>query len=401
MVYGHYYLAREWTKLGHRVTIVAASVAHTRFRQPPTNRAPTAEEEIDGIRYLWVRTPAYAPTSNLGRIVNIFAFTGAIWRRCLPVGRPDVVICSSHYPLAILPAKRLAYRFGARLVFEVRDLWPLTLIELGGASPRNPFIAMMQWAENRAYRISDKVVSVLPYARDYMMLHGMHPAKFIYIPNGVPLHEEAFVPLSSAHALTLKNLRARGRFIVGYAGRIGLANALESAIEGLRRCANPEMHLVILGDGSHRGPLEAYCRARGMSRQVTFLQSVAKPQVIDFLQRIDAAYVGLQKQPLFQFGVSPTKLNDYMLAAKPLICAIDAPVDALEESGAGLLCGGENPASISAAMRKLAEMSPAERQAMGERGRRWITKNRDYRVLAERFLNEAIYTLGDRAANGG
>lgn len=135
MVYGHYYLSREWVQAGHRVTIVAAAYAHTRFKQPQA-RYHLVEEYIDGIRYLWVPTFRYSPGSKFGRVLNILSFVFRCSVVRLPIRNADVVICSSHYPFAIHPAYRMARRLNAKLVFEVRDLWPLTLVELVAQAPR-------------------------------------------------------------------------------------------------------------------------------------------------------------------------------------------------------------------------------------------------------------------------
>lgn len=385
MVYGHYYLAREWVRLGHEVTIVAAAFAHTRHRQPECPGL-SREEWIDGIRYLWLRVPRYAPEGRLGRVLNILAFTARVaLLRSAPV---DAVILSSHHPLPIFAAARLARRWGAALVFEVRDLWPLTLIELGGASPGNPFIRLLQWAEDTAYRRADLVVSVLSDAQGYMTAHGMAPDKFRFIPNGVDVDAQATAtPLPAGHAALLDRLRGEGAFLVGYAGRVGLANALHSLVEALGRIPEPQVQVVILGGGAYRDQLRVLAREAGVGARLHLLDPVDKGQVADFLARMDALYLGLQGQPLFRFGVSPTKLNDYLLAARPVVYAIDAPPDVIGESGAGFRVPAEDAAAIAAAIRDLHRAPAAERAAMGQRGRAWVLAQRDYRVLAGRFLS--------------
>jgi glycosyltransferase involved in cell wall biosynthesis len=383
MVFGHYYLAREWVRAGHSVTIIAASYAHTRFQQPKS-----VEEMIDGIRYCFVRTPSYNSEGRFGRVANILTFAARTWLKSRMAA--DIVICSSHHPFAIYAARACAKRTGARLVFEVRDLWPLTLVELGGVRPQNPFIRAMQWAENYAYLKTDIVVSVLPGAKGYMMDHGMAAEKFIFIPNGVDIETlEPSQPLRSQDAARLDDARAGGFFLVGYAGRIGLANALHTLIDAVALTGDPSVMAVILGHGSHRPQLESQAERLGIASQIAFLDPVPKAQVGDFLARIDAAYLGLQARPIFRFGVSPTKLNDYMLAAKPVIYAVEGPGDVVAESGAGVSCGAEDPAAVADAIKSLKMKRPEELVAIGQKGLKWVRENRAYKVLALRFL-EAV-----------
>jgi glycosyltransferase involved in cell wall biosynthesis len=397
MVYGHYHLAKQWVRMGHTVTIVAASYAHTRHSQPNIHSRVT-EEFIDGIRYLWIKTPSYSPNSKLGRVAGILSFTAQCWLMPLAIKRADLVICSSHHPFAIHPAKKLAKEFRAKLVFEVRDLWPLTLIELGGLCPQHPFIRLMQMSEDYAYKIADKVVSVLPKADSYMQLHGMDARKFLYVPNGIEINpNKALKELPPNHRQTLRSLKASGKLLVGYAGKIGLSNLLEPFIEAIAKCEDGNIHAVILGDGEFLPELQRKVHKLELDNQVTFLEVVSRDQVKNFLSYLDIAYVGLPKQPLFRFGVSPTKISDYMLAALPIIYAISAPGDVVAESGAGISCEPEDSDAIYAALIKMRDMGTEARQAMGAQGQKWVIENRDYAVLAKQFL-DGVYGSNETAS---
>jgi glycosyltransferase involved in cell wall biosynthesis len=390
MVHAYYSLAQEWLRQGHRVTIVAASFAHTRSRQPVQSRR-IAEEWIDGIRYLWVPTTFYSPNNYLGRVVNILSFVVKTWWGQLPIANADVVICSSHHPFAIHPARKLAQHHKARLVFEVRDLWPLSLIELGGASKWNPLIVAMQLSENYAYRHADIVVSVLSGASEYMVARGLDSAKFHFIPNGIDLQDaQKAKPLPESHAAILADLRARGRFLVGYAGRVTLANALPTLIDALARCNDQRITVVVLGDGAFREALQSRVAGLNLTDKVIFLPPVEKAEVQAFLTQVDTLYVGLQKQPLFRFGVSPTKLSEYMLAGRPILYAIDAPGDVVSESGAGISCRAENADDLAQAMMRLSELPKEELNRMGELGQLWVKEHRDYRILAQRFIEAVV-----------
>lgn len=390
MVFGHYFLAREWVRMGHRVTIVAASYIHTRFRQPQQT-GKISVEHIDGVRYIWVPTPEYNPRSHIGRVRNIFSYSLRCWFSELPISSADLVICSSPQPFAIFPARKYARKLNARLVFEVRDLWPTSLIELSGTSKLNPFILMTQKAEDYAYKRAHRVVTVLSHSKDYMVSRGMAPEKFVYVPNGISLHEETEKqPLPDAHRQELLKLREKGLFIVGYAGKLGLSNALHILLDALALANGSDIAVALLGGGAYADELKEQAKKLNIADKVVFLDPVAKSQVFDFLDKIDVAYIGLQNKSVFRFGVSPTKLNDFMLAARPIIYAIDEPGKVAEQSGACIRCKPDDTGALARAIEKMRNLDVTEREAMGQRGHNWVVKNRDYNILARQFLDAAL-----------
>ncbi|MCK5905900.1 MAG: glycosyltransferase, partial [Gammaproteobacteria bacterium] len=157
MEYRPYFLAREWTKLGHKVRVIAASESHLR-QHNPTLTDKVFSEVIDGIDYLWLKTPAYKH-NGIARVVNMLFFSMRLLtekKQILNNFKPDIVIASSPQPFIIRGAKRLAQQTKAKLIYEVRDLWPLSLIELLGISRFHPLILLMQLEENYAYKHADK-----------------------------------------------------------------------------------------------------------------------------------------------------------------------------------------------------------------------------------------------------
>ncbi|MBE6829560.1 MAG: glycosyltransferase family 4 protein, partial [Ruminococcaceae bacterium] len=117
------------------------------------------------------------------------------------------------------------------------------------------------------------------------------------------------------------------------------------------------------------------------------LQPVKRDQIPELLGQMDALYVGLQRQPLFRFGVSPNKLMDYMMAAKPVIFAIEAGNDMVKDAKCGISIPPEDSSAIAKAAKKLAGLSKEELNAMGRRGREYILQNNEYDVLSQKFLD--------------
>src|SRR3546814_20361300 len=91
---------------------------------------------------------------------------------------------SSPHPDAFPATHRIARHVGARSVFEVRDLWPLSLVELAGVRPSHPLVRATAWLERYAYRHADAVVSLLPETARYMQEKGLPAERWNYIPNG-------------------------------------------------------------------------------------------------------------------------------------------------------------------------------------------------------------------------
>jgi len=385
MEFRPYYLAREWVRRGHRVVVVGASFSHLR-RNQPFCPGREAREEVDGIEYRWLATPPYRG-NGLGRVRNIASFVLRLATRASRLARevaPQAVVASSTYPLDILPACRIARAAGARLVFEVHDLWPLSPRILGGFPRWHPFIVTMQVAEDLAYRWADAVVSLLPAARPHMVARGMRPEKFVHIPNGVAPEEwEAPEPLPAQHGATLAQLRGQGKFLLGYAGAHGLANSLETVVEAAR-LAGESAHWVLVGEGPEKSKLEDLARARGV-RNATFLPPVPKRSVPRLLRQFDVLTLAWRRSPLYAFGISPNKLLDYMMAGKPIIHAVEAANDPVAEAGCGVTVPPEDPQALAEAARCLVAMDEGERRAMGERGRNYVLAHHRYENLAADF----------------
>ena len=161
MEFRPFYFAREWVKMGHHVDIAAADYSHLRMKNPEISK-DFQTETIDGITYHWIKTGRYEG-NGAARALTMFQFVGKLWRNAGEIARkwkPDVVITSSTYPLDTYAGQRIAKKSGAGLIHEVHDMWPLTLVEVGGMSRYHPFVLLLQMAENSAYRHSEFVVSL-------------------------------------------------------------------------------------------------------------------------------------------------------------------------------------------------------------------------------------------------
>lgn len=390
MEYRPYYLAREWVRAGHQVLILAGSHSHVRTNQPQAGG-----QTIDGISYCWYETPAYQG-NGFGRVRNIWAFCRHVWKDAEALARafaPDAVIASSTYPMDVWVARRVAKLAKAKLVYEVHDLWPLSPIELSGMSPRHPFAMLCQKAENDAYRDADVVVSMLPKVQGHMRAHGLDLKKLHIVPNGITLDEWEGEGEGEGEALDGPELvthlalqRAAGRIVLGYAGSMGLPNALDVLLDAARLLKDEPISIVLVGSGHERLRLEKRVADEGLAN-VAMFAPIPKRQIPALLAQFDIAYIGWQRTPIYRFGIAPNKLMDYMMARRPVLHSVEAGNDPVAEAQAGLTVPPENPQAVAEGVRRLAALRPEERAAMGERGRAFVLAEHTYPVLAQRFIN--------------
>lgn len=388
----HFYLGEEWVKLGHKVTIVAASFTHLRSMtgKSRVQRSLISEEQVENVRYIWLKTPKYLG-NGIGRILNMLAFTVLLYLKARAICdsvKPDLVIASSPHPFVIFGSRKIARLAVARLFFEIRDLWGPTLNDLANLSSRHPLRMIMESTETMAFRVADRVLSMLPRADRYMVSCGVSSDKFAYAPigaDGLATGNES-ISIPESHGQILADLRKSGRFIVAYLGLYGVGASMAVLLEAADILRDREVSVVLVGDGPEKNALQQKARELRL-KNVFFLPPIQRKAIPDFLSCIDAAYVGFFDRPIYQYGISPNKLMDYMKAARPIISAIRAGNDPVAESGCGISLPPENTGALADAILRLMAMSASEREAMGEKGRKYVAARHDYGIIAQQFLD--------------
>jgi glycosyltransferase involved in cell wall biosynthesis len=388
MEYRPWMLSKEWQDKGYNVRVVASEFSHLRQVKIHFEDDFHVQQIDSHIEYQWVKTPRYKG-NGIKRFINILCFVVKLclnYRQVTKNFKPDVVIASSTYPIDIFPAFLIAKIFKAKLVHEVHDLWPLTLKELGGFKSWHPMIMLFQLAEDFSYRFSDRVVSMLPGAWDYMHKHGLSFERYVVVPNGVNVQKwDDTQKITEEMQNLITQKKNEGYFLVGYAGSIGVANALNFFVKALGELKDEKIFAFIVGNGPELQDLLANCQKLGVVN-IHFFEKISKKQIPDFLSMMDALYIGWQKKQIYNYGTNPNKILDYMMAKKPIIHSVTASNDWVQEAKAGISVPAEDYVSVSKAIKTLMDISEAERDAIGDCGRAFVEKNHAYYYLAEKFL---------------
>ncbi|MCO5101256.1 MAG: glycosyltransferase family 4 protein [Burkholderiaceae bacterium] len=388
----HVQLARRLPEFGWTASIVAATT-DLYGRTRPTCVGNDLRSRRCGVDFVWLRVPEYRG-NGIGRMANMLAY---LVRSLVPselrgLPRPDLVIGSSVHPFAGLAAAILARRHGVPFVFEVRDLWPRTLIDMGRLRERSPTAIAMRRLERYLYRRACRVIALLPFAGDYIASTGVAAQRVVWIPNGVELDdfgEVAQLP------------RGRSRPVLMYLGAHGQANGLDVLIEAIARIRDDnalKLTLRMIGDGPAKASLVSLAAARGLDASwIRFEDPVPKHEVPAIAAQADAFVITVRNLPaLYRYGISMNKLYDYMAAGRPVVIASGAANNPIEEARCGVTAAADDPVALARAITELLSMGTEMRREMGLRARAYVEAKHAYRQLAARLAQEMDACLSER-----
>jgi len=354
--------------------------------------ADPGTRDCDGVSFTFVdagRAPAVG--RRAGRLAGMLGFARGFRRVARRRGGGvQVIVGSTPSPIGAWAASAEAGRRGVPFVLEVRDLWPRTLLDVGRLPRWHPAVRLFGALERALYRRAARIVTLLPLAERHIRLVYPEAAAIAWIPNGVDLR---LVP-----AATEPPVRNDGEFIVLYAGAHGPANALDAVLDaaGLLERRHPgRFHFVLVGDGHDKPRLRARAEAERLE-SVLFLDPVPKAEVYGLMAGADALIVNMNRGNLYRFGISFNKLYDYLAVGRPIVSGTDAANDPVAEAGAGITVPANDPQGLAAAVERLAAAPPAERAAMGARGRSFVETQHDIERLAARFEDVLRAAAGRR-----
>jgi glycosyltransferase involved in cell wall biosynthesis len=375
-------LATAWAAGGDEVTVLTGMPNHPTGVLPPQYRGTIRRrEQRDGYRI--VRTWLYA-TPNEGvlrkTLCHLSFMVTSVLLGGLACGRADTVVVSSPTFFSIGSAWLLARLKRARLVVEVRDLWPAIFVELGVLTSRR-LIRVLERLELAAYAAADQVVVVSDGFRRNLIERGVPAAKVHTIRNGVAL--DRFRP--DAHGREEARARLATRpddCLVLYAGTHGISHALPRVADAAALLADQPVRLAFVGDGADKQRLERRIAELGLEN-VTLAPPVPPDQVPVLLAAADICLVPLRDVPLFATFI-PSKMFEYLAAGKPVIGSVTGEAAQILREAGAIVVPPEDSGALAGAISSLAA-DPARRAAMAQQGRAYVENFFDRAELARQY----------------
>ena len=366
----HFELARGAVEQGHQFTVIASDISYITGQSTGDEPQLSADAMIEGVRVLRAFTHKTLHGNFVGRLFSFMTFAGSSLISALRVGKVDVVMGTSPPIFQAVSAWLIAGLRRRPFLLEIRDLWPDFVIDMGLLN-NSLLIRGSRWLEKLLYARAAHLLVNSPAYVEYLIRKGVPAGKITLLPNGVD--PSMFDPSSDGDGIR-KRLKLEGKFVVVYAGAIGLANDLGLLLEAAEELkTDPNICFLIVGDGKERKRLEGVAESRRLENLV-FAGAQPKSEMRRFLASADACVAVLQNIPMFRMTY-PNKVFDYMAAGRPVLLAIDGVIrQVVEAAGAGLYVPPGDAKALAEAVRYLAD-NMHEAEAMSRRGRAYVERH--------------------------
>lgn len=331
--------ASQLRQLGHEVVVIAGS----------NHLAGKENKKHEGVIY--APTMKMRKKTTLLRLLSNLSFAVSSVFCAMRAGKFDVVITTSPPPLISISGWLIAKMKRAKLVYDVRDIWPDVALEMGSFSEGSLFAGVFGWIAAFMYRRADRITTVSPgkVSKLRNKLDADSRDKVLLISNGYDLRND----LESRNWEAVERFGLKDRETCVYIGNVGLAQGLESLLEIAAHTKHRDYQFLIFGNGAEKEILEAKAKLQGLT-QVRFCGNLPHEQVAAVLSHAKISYIPL-KNANMKDSV-PTKLYESLAVGCPvLLAAVGDAADILEETGLGFHVSPDEGEKIVAAFDELVD----------------------------------------------
>lgn len=377
----HYELACHLLQAGHQCTIITSDLSYLTGQRALAQQGLITQQDIHGIRVLRAYTYPALHRSFVWRVISFLSFMLTSLWAALRAGPVDLIMGTSPPIFQAVSAWLVAMLRRRPFLLEIRDLWPAFAIDLGVL--KNPLlITLSRWLERFLYARATHILVNSPAYADYLIQKGIPEAKVSLIPNGV--EPEMFDPHADGSNIR-DELALQDKFIITYAGALGLANDIETILRAAVRLREVSaIHFLLVGDGKERLNLERQAHMSVLPN-VTFTGPRPKTHIPDILAASDACVATLKDIPMFR-TTYPNKVFDYMAAGRPTVLAIDGVIRHVAEAAeGGIFVPPGDDAALAAAVQHL-HQNHQQCQAMGAAARAYVVKHFNRHQQAAQFV---------------
>lgn len=376
--------AKNLIKMGHDVTIIAASTVHNSDKNLITDNEKVKKFTDDGIPYILIKCSGYKG-NGAKRVINILEFAQKLPKVMNTLERPDAIVATSFDPFTCYEGIKYAKKHGIKAVAEIADLWPETLVAISGISPKNPFVKYLRKIEKNIYTTADRVVYTMEGAYDYIIEQGWEKIvprdKVEFINNGIDLDEFDFNV--KHNQIEDEDLEDPDTFKVVYAGAIRKVNNVMMLVDAAVEL-DSSVQFLIWGDGDQLEEIRDIVKEKNI-KNVKLKGRVQKKYVPFITSKADLNIIHGEESPVIRFGMSLNKMFDSMAAGRVILVDIHSPYDPAVDCGAAIECKNDSH-SIAEAIKRIVKMEPKERNRREQAARQGAEKY-DFKYLTSKLVD--------------
>ena len=327
----------EWEKKGAKITVITCNPNFPKgiIFKGYKNKIYLKENWSENISIIRVWTYITKNKGFLKRIIDYFSFAVSSFFAGIFVKKPDIIIATSPQFFTVWSGFALAKIKKVPWIFELRDLWPQSIITVG-ALKSNKIIKILEKIELFLYKQSDGIVSVTDSFVDNLVSRGIDKEKIFVVKNGV--NRERFLPMDKNKDLVEK-YNLKNFTTVGYVGTMGMAHSLFFILKAAMTLE--KYKFLFIGDGAKREYLLKMKEELGL-KNVIFTGMIPKKNIKEYISIIDIALVNLKKSEDFK-KVIPSKIFELSSMKKPILLGVEGEAKKIiEKYNAGLCFEPEN-----------------------------------------------------------
>lgn len=391
----HFFFARELQKRGYNVRIFSSSTIHNTDINMIEKNEKCFFKDVDyeGVHYTYLKSSSYKG-NGLARIKNMLGFAyeiKKIWK-FYKQEKPDLIYASSPDIFTAWKAEKLAKCHGLPCVVEVRDLWPLSIVEYKGFSNHNPIISALYSLEKRIYKHADALVFTMEGGKDYLIdkkwSKKINLDKVFNINNGIDIVEQD----SQRKDFIIDDLDLLDdKFKVVYTGSIRTANSVDLLVKAAEKLEKYLIKFIIYGDGDNRSELEQYCADNGIAN-VKFKGKVDKKYIPYICSKASINVLTYKNAGTWKYGGSQNKMFDYMNAGRPIVTNIQMGYSLLKKYYCGVELGNNEVTDLAEAILQIYNLPQDEYEQMCKNAKE-AAKDFDYSILTDKLEEVINYAI--------
>lgn len=387
LVTRHEELSKSFAAQGYNVAVITSSFHHGR-REYMYDEAIAYKAFCEGVTYVYLHSGPSYQNNGAGRIFNMIDFCRLVGKYqkeiAEKIGKPAFVIASSAPPFVWEIGYKVAKKFKAKFVAEFRDIWPMSLVDVQGVSPNHPLVQVLSVVEKRAYKHADAIVSTMPYAWKHVIeVADVPKEKIHWMANGINV-KEVEEDLQS----DLKLPEELERYLTEhwccvYIGSLVKSECLDHILRSFSKVNDRSIYFAIVGEGHEKDTIQKLAAELNILN-IKFFSAIDKHLIPKALKHAGAAVAAHEDIPIYQYGLSMNKLNDYLVSGKPTIFACNAP-NVVKEAGHFAIPMGDS-AEFARTIEIIKNLTDDEIDSLKKNARQLIFDEYDYSIIGTRYL---------------